>query len=52
VSYLGPLVIMLFVLSPVPIPVLITAFHAAAGTERRNKQIGETASGSRLQEPT
>jgi ABC-type transport system involved in cytochrome c biogenesis permease component len=46
VSYLGPLVIMLIVLSPVLIPVLITAFHAAAGTERRNKQIGDAASGS------
>jgi hypothetical protein len=37
VSYLAPLVIILIVVSPVLIPVLITVFHAAAGTERRNK---------------
>jgi hypothetical protein len=33
VSYLGPLAIMLIVLSPV----LITAFHATAGMRRRSK---------------
>jgi hypothetical protein len=37
VSYLGPSVIMLIVLSPVLIPALISAFHAASGAERRNK---------------
>jgi hypothetical protein len=37
VSYLGPFVIMLIVVSPVLLPVLITVFHAATSTERRNK---------------
>ena len=42
-SYLGPLVILLIVLSPVLMPLLITTFHVAAGTERRSQQRGEAA---------
>jgi hypothetical protein len=46
-SHLGPLAIMLIVLSPVLIPLLITAFHAAAGAQHSNAQIGEAALRSR-----
>lgn len=42
-SYLGLLVIMLIVLSPVLIPLLITTFHATAGTQRRSEHRGEVA---------
>jgi hypothetical protein len=50
VSYLGPLAILLFVLSPVLIPVLITAFRTAAGPQRRSRQSGEAASRSGQQD--